>query len=57
MSSLTTRLSVVRLSIVVFSGFAIYLGIATDVGVYIGRLCCVQAGVKEMEVIRAWREL
>jgi hypothetical protein len=34
-SSLTTLLSVVRLSFVVFSGFAIYLEITTDVGVYI----------------------
>jgi hypothetical protein len=34
-SSLTTRLSVVRLSFVVFSGFAIYLEITTDIGVYI----------------------
>lgn len=56
-SSLITRLSVVRLSIVVFSGFAIYLEIATDVGVYIGRLYCSKAGVKDMEVMRAWREL
>ena len=47
MSSLTTHLSVVRLSIVVFSGFAIYLESTTDVGVYIGDLFCERAEVKE----------